>query len=87
MLCAAEAPATRLVFEVADIVRDFGEAYRRLYTLTPDQAEALRAIDACRTAALGGHLDTCDNCDFSQPSYNSCRNRHCPKCQGSAQST
>jgi hypothetical protein len=51
MRCAAEAPAARLVFEVADIVRDFGEAYRHLYTLTPDQAEALRVIDACRTAA------------------------------------
>jgi hypothetical protein len=86
MLCAAEGPAARPAFEIADIVRDFGEAYRRLYTLTADQAEVLRAIEACRTAALGGHLDTCDTCGFSQPSYNSCRNRHCPKCQGSAQS-
>src|SRR5271170_911773 len=85
MLCAAEAPAARPVLEVADIVRDFGEAFRRSYSVTPEQSEVLRAIRACRTSALGGHLDTCDRCGFSQPSYNSCRNRHCPKCQGSAQ--
>jgi hypothetical protein len=85
MLCAAAPVAARPALEVADIVRDFGEAFRRSYTLTPDQAEVLRAIAACRTATLGGHLDTCDGCGFSQPSYNSCRNRHCPKCQGSAQ--
>ncbi len=85
MLCAAEAPAARPVLEVADIVGDFGEAFRRSYSVTPEQAEVLRAIRACRTSALGGHLDTCDRCRFAQPSYNSCRNRHCPKCQGSAQ--
>jgi len=86
MLCAADGFTVRPAFEVADIVRDFGEAYRHLHTLTPDQGAVLRAIAACRTAALGGHLDTCDGCGFSQTSYNSCRNRHCPKCQGSAQS-
>ena len=84
MLCAASI-AARPALEVADIVRDFGEAFRHTHTLTPDQAEALRAIARCRTSALGGHLDTCDRCGFSQPSYNSCRNRHCPKCQGAAQ--
>ena len=86
MDCAAPVPAVRPAFEVADIVRDFGEAYRRLYALTPEQAKVLRAVSACRTAALGGHVDTCDRCDFSRPSYNSCRDRHCPKCQGAAQS-
>lgn len=86
MLCAADGFTVRPAFEVADIVRDFGEAYRHLHTLTPDQGAVLRAIAACRTAALGGHLDTCDGCGFSQTSYNSCRNRHCQKCQGSAQS-
>lgn len=85
MLGAPARIAGRPALEVADIVRDFGEALRRSYTLTPAQAEVLRAIAACRTPALGGHLDTCDGCGFSQPSYNSCRNRHCPKCQGSAQ--
>jgi hypothetical protein len=82
---AATAFAARPAFEVADIVRDFGEAFRQSYSVTPEQAEVLRAVAACRTSALGGHLDTCDRCGFSQPSYNSCRNRHCPKCQGSAQ--
>ena len=85
MSSAAVALAARPTFEVADIVRDFGEAFRRVYAVTPDQAKVLRAITACRTSALGGHLDVCDRCAFSQPSYNSCRNRHCPKCQGSTQ--
>jgi hypothetical protein len=85
MSCAADLPAARPAFEVADIVRDFGAAFRREHALTPEQAEVLRAITACRTSALGGHLEVCDHCGFSQPSYNSCRNRHCPKCQGAAQ--
>lgn len=45
----------------------------------------MRAIESCRTAALGGHMDVCDHCGFERPAYNSCRNRHCPKCQGLAQ--
>jgi hypothetical protein len=48
------------------------------------QLKVLRALAACRTAALGGHLDTCDTCGFERPAYNSCRNRHCPKCQSLA---
>ena len=71
--------------EVADIVRDFGAAFRRQYPVTPDQAAVLRVLVACRTAVLGEHLDACDGCGYEAPSYNSCRNRHCPKCQGSAQ--
>jgi hypothetical protein len=71
--------------EVADIFRAHGEAYRRSHVLTPQQARVMRAIEACRTAALGGHLDVCDTCGFERPAYNSCRNRHCPKCQGGAQ--
>ena len=85
MSCAAVLPVARPAFEVADIVRDFGAAFRRERALTPEQAEVFRAITACRTSALGGHLDVCNRCGFSQPSYNSCRNRHCPKCQGAAQ--
>jgi hypothetical protein len=73
--------AARPALEVADIVRLFGEALRQTYPLTPEQSKVLRAIALCRTAALGGHLDVCDECGFSRPSYNSCRNRHCPKCQ------
>ena len=71
--------------ELADIVREHGEACRRSYALTPDQTAVLRDIARCRTAALGGHLVVCDRCTYTTPSYNSCRNRHCPKCQGLAQ--
>jgi hypothetical protein len=83
--CAATASPRRPSLELADIVRAHGEAYRRSYALTPDQAAVLRDIERCRTAALGGHLDVCDHCGYGAPSYNSCRNRHCPKCQGLAQ--
>lgn len=71
--------------EVADIFRAHGEVYRREHVLTPDQLKVMRAIEVCRTEVLGGHLDVCDRCSYSQPSYNSCRNRHCPKCQSLAQ--
>jgi putative transposase/transposase-like zinc-binding protein len=82
--CLAPGPSQSLL-DIADIFRVHGEAYRTSHVLTPEQAKAMRAIVACRTAALGGHLDTCDSCGFERPAYNSCRNRHCPKCQGSAQ--
>jgi hypothetical protein len=63
--------------EVADVLRDHaGEL-----TLSCEQRRAVRAIAACRTAALGGHLQTCGHCGYTRPVYNSCRNRHCPKCQ------
>jgi hypothetical protein len=71
--------------ELSDIVRLHGEALRQRRVLTPEQHATLRAIERCRTAALGGHLDKCMRCGHEQPSYNSCRNRHCPKCQGLAQ--
>ena len=67
--------------ELADIVRTHGEAYQRTHRLVPVQHRALRAIASCRTAALGGHRETCDHCGAVRVSYNSCRNRHCPKCQ------
>ena len=70
--------------ELADIVRAHGEAYRRTHRLTRVQHRALRAIAACRTAALGGHRETCDHCGATRITYNSCRNRHCPKCQTTA---
>ncbi len=69
---------------VADIFRRFGPAYLRSHTLTPGQAKALRSIIDCRTAALGGHLDVCLDCGHGHPSYNSCRDRHCPTCQSHA---
>src|SRR5215475_1295457 len=78
---------SRPVLEVADVVRQYGEAYLARYsaTVSPEQRRVLRAIAACRTAALGGHLTQCDHGDHAENAYNSCRNRHCPKCQGSAQ--
>jgi len=85
MDCAASSSPRRPSFELADIVRAHGEACRRSFVLTPDQTAVLRDIVRCRTAALGGHLDVCDRCAHASPSYNSCRNRHCPKCQGLAQ--
>lgn len=85
MHCAATSSPRRPLLELADIVRAHGEALRRSHTLTPNQDAVLRDVVRCRTAVLGGHLDVCDNCGHTEPSYNSCRNRHCPKCQGLAQ--
>lgn len=75
----------RPALEVADIVRAHGEAFVRAHVLMPEQHAVLRAIARCRTAALGGHVDVCSACGHQEPSYNSCRNRHCPKCQALAQ--
>ncbi len=72
----------RPALEVADVFRAHGEAYRRDQFLTGDQVKVMRAIETCRTAVLGGHVDLCLDCGTLTPSYNSCRNRHCPKCQG-----
>ena len=73
--------------EIADIVRQHGEAFLERYghTLSGAQHRALRAIELCRTAALGGHLIQCDQCGHQEQAYNSCRNRHCPKCHGATQ--
>lgn len=68
--------------EVAHIFRLYGEEYRQKHRLSRSQLRAMRAIEICRTAALGGHVDECDECGVRTISYNSCRNRHCPKCQG-----
>jgi len=67
--------------EMAEIFRQFGPAYRESYRLPRNHLRVMRAIEVCRTAALGGHKDKCDNCGHLEISYNSCRNRHCPKCQ------
>jgi Putative transposase/Transposase zinc-binding domain len=75
----ARSPRGRI--EVADIVRAHGAAYRQTHWLSRPQRRALRAIELCRTAALGGHRETCDHCGAERLAYNSCRNRHCPKCQ------
>jgi hypothetical protein len=72
--------------EVADVIREYGTGFveRHRRWLSFQHLKVLRAITACRTAALGGHLDECDRCGRQAISYNSCRDRHCPKCQGAA---
>ena len=67
--------------EVADLFRAFGPAYREAHPMPLRHHRVMRAIEICRTAELGGHLDQCDHCGTVRISYNSCRNRHCPKCQ------
>jgi predicted Zn-ribbon and HTH transcriptional regulator len=70
--------------ELADIFRRHGESYRRAHRLPASHKKVMRAVSVCRTAELGGHLKQCDTCGFEHPAYNSCRNRHCPKCQSLA---
>jgi putative transposase/transposase-like zinc-binding protein len=71
---------------VADIFRKYGEAHRAAHPLPRAQLRVMRAIETCRTAVLGGHIEQCSNghCRYQRNAYNSCRNRHCPKCQGLA---
>jgi hypothetical protein len=72
--------------ELADIFRRHGEAYRQAHAshLGRTERRIMGAIQACRTAALGGHVERCTDCGLIRVAYNSCRNRHCPKCQGPA---
>lgn len=67
--------------ELADVFRLHGQTYKANHTLTPQQHKVINAILNCRTSVLGGHIDQCDCCGATHNSYNSCRNRHCPKCQ------
>jgi hypothetical protein len=72
--------------EVADIFRSHGPAWRKANAghVSLDQMKVMSAIESCRTAALGGHVARCEDCAYTAIAYNSCRNRHCPKCQGAA---
>ena len=72
--------------EVADVFRRHGDAYRRVHDghLNRVERRVMSAIELCRTAALGGHTEVCSDCGLIRSAYNSCRNRHCPKCQGHA---
>lgn len=70
--------------ELAEIFRSHGESYRKRHCLPASHPKVMRAVEVCRTASLGGHLKRCDSCGFEHPAYNSCRNRHCPKCQSLA---
>jgi hypothetical protein len=76
----------RPALEVADIFRGHGPAWRQANAghVSLGQLKVMSAIESCRTAALGGHVARCEKCSHAQISYNSCRNRHCPKCQGAA---
>lgn len=75
---------SRPALELADIVRRYGPAYQQRHPLPWYQRALLRAVEICRTAVLGGHVEQCDHCSHQRISYNSCRNRHCPKCQSLA---
>jgi len=70
------------LYELAQVIRDYGEDFTAKHTPLKQHVSVLGAIENCRTAALGGHVEECDNCSHVRISYNSCRNRHCPKCQG-----
>ncbi|WP_354063183.1 MULTISPECIES: IS91 family transposase [unclassified Bradyrhizobium] len=78
--------ANRPAIEIADILRRHGDTYRRVHAghLGRVERRVMSAIVACRTEALGGHMEACDDCGTTRVAYNSCRNRHCPKCQGPA---
>ncbi len=75
---------SRPALEVAEIFRDYGPAWREANAgrLSLAQLKVMSAIERCRSAALGGHVTRCDACAHIEVAYNSCRNRHCPKCQG-----
>ena len=77
---------SRPALEVADIFRSHGPAWRQANAghVRLDQLKVMSAIESCRTAALGGHVARCEDCAYTTIAYNSCRNRHCPKCQGAA---
>nr|WP_312884143.1 transposase zinc-binding domain-containing protein [Clostridium psychrophilum] len=69
------------MIEIQDIFNQYGDEYRRNHKLPLHILKTMIDIEACRTAELGGHVDECDECGHVRVSYNSCRNRHCPKCQ------
>jgi len=68
--------------EIADIFNAYGQNYIKKYSLSPEQLKVISAITSCHTSRPGGHTDVCEDCGHLRISYNSCRNRHCPKCQG-----
>ena len=83
-MAAGRAESARPRYEVGDIFRTYGQSYRQKYSLPLSHLKVMRAIEICRTAELGGHLERCDHCGYERNAYNSCRNRHCPKCQALA---
>jgi predicted Zn-ribbon and HTH transcriptional regulator len=84
MLPVAEQAAARPKCELAHIFREYGGRYRLTHRLPFSHRRVMQAIETCRTAALGGHMEQCNVCGFEHPAYDSCRDRHCPKCQSLA---
>src|SRR6516165_31288 len=76
-----QALTTCRALRLGDILRAHGPAYAARHPVSPEQAQVLRRLADCRTAALGGHIETCASCGYSRTAYNSCRDRHCPTCQ------
>ncbi len=68
--------------ELAEVIREYRTSFTAKHQPLKQHLSVLNAIEKCRTASLGGHADACDSCGHVRISYNSCRNRHCPKCQG-----
>ncbi|MDT8302888.1 MAG: IS91 family transposase [Sedimentisphaerales bacterium] len=81
---AGSLKSTRPRYEVADIFREYGKQYRCSHALPLSDLKVMHSIEVCRTAYLVGHLERCNRCEFERIAYNSCRNRHCPKCQALA---
>ena len=75
------APEDKEKVGLADIFRRYADDYRRSHAVSYEQLKVMHHIEICRTAVLGGHVEQCDQCAFEQIAYNSCRDRHCPKCQ------
>lgn len=75
---------TRPRWELADVFRRHGAEYRQSRKLPKAHLQVMHAVEVCRTRYLGGHIQRCDSCGYERPAYNSCRNRHCPKCQSLA---
>lgn len=79
---SSQAESLRTKYELADIFREYLPKYRQQHRLSTWQEMVLYDIQVCRTVLCGGHLEVCTHCEYKQPAYNSCHNRHCPKCQG-----
>ena len=71
-------------WELADIFREYGDEYRRTHNMPLSHHKVMHKVEVCRTSYLGGHIKTCSFCGYEHPTYNSCGNRHCPKCQSLA---
>lgn len=81
---AEDVSRTNSKWELADIFREFGASYRKSYRMPLSHVKVMHAVEVCRTSYLGGHMKVCSFCGYEHPTYNSCGNRHCPKCQSLA---